>query len=495
MSPIRLTSIVLSGALLALAPVAARADAPWSAPAEIGPHVARTAAPALDFLGVGAPLLTWHVLGAEPPANTAPETDRVLLAAVRPDGAKVFKTLRDDVVSQVRCGVGCVAVLRQRNAARSGARSLLRVSVGSVTGALGTPRTIARYVEPEQFGEFSVGTLRPAIAADRAGAVAVAWVEAQRVQRDGSTTGYRLRLALRPRGGTFGPARTIAEAGRSGGLLRQPRLAFHGRDALTVAYVRERRVADRTRRVVAARLVRRRGAPSPEQVVGPAPESFTDLRLAAAPGRRTVVAWGNVHGTVMGFASRWVVRAAVRAATAPRFGPAQVLDRGAVKDAGAPGEVGAGIAADGTATVAWSSVVRATQPVNQADVRIATARPGRNFGTSQVIATGATNNVEDLAVSPRGSALVTWTAYGTGRGVSVMAAFRPAGTAAFGPPEVVTTFAQSWFNAIDPAPAAAIDDATETPAVAWAGDSTAGAPPLHVPLSAVLRLATRETTR
>ena len=67
-----------------------------------------------------------------------------------------------------------------------------------------------------------------------------------------------------------------------------------------------------------------------------------------------MVAWGNVHGTEMGAESRYTVRAALRAPNDRRFGAAQVLDAGIVK-AGVPGELGAGIADDGTATVAWSA--------------------------------------------------------------------------------------------------------------------------------------------
>jgi hypothetical protein len=490
----RVTSTVLSGALLVLAPAVARADAPWTAPAEIGPHVARTASPTLDFLRAGVPLMSWRVRAAEPTTLTFPEPDRVLLATRAPDGAVLSRTLRDDVVRDVTCGPGCVAVMRQRTAARQGERSLLRVSVGAGRGVLGRPQTIARYADPLQFVEGLDRPDGPVIAADRGGSVAVAWIEAMRIAHDGSTHGYRLRLAMRASGGRFGRPRTVAEAGHKYDLLRQPRLDFHGPGAVTVAYVRERQLGTHRRRVVEARLMRRRAAPRAIQVIGPAPESFTDLQVAAAPGGRTVIAWGNVHGTVSGFKDHWVVRAALRPATATRFAPAQVLDRGAVEDAGAPGRVGAAIAPDGTATVAWSSVA-AAQPVNRADVRTATAPRGHRFGRPQTITSTAMNAMADLAVSLRGAALVTWTASGSGRDTSVMAAWRPAGAAMFGPPERLATLVSSWLNAIDPAPAAAIDDATGTPAVAWAADATAGAPPLHVPLSAILRLATRETNR
>jgi hypothetical protein len=485
----RPVAIALTGAIALLTTTAARADAPWSAPAEIGPRVARTDAPVLDFLRAGVPLLTWNARAAEPTAPVFPETDRVLLATRAADGTIDQAMLRDDAAAQAPCGARCVAVLRRRTvAARHHRRTVLRVSIGTGPGALGPARTIAAYDEAEQFDEQLIGTTGPVIAADRGGAVAVAWVEAQRTLAGGSPQGYRLRLVTRAPHGTFGHARTIAEAGR--GLLRQPRLAFHGREAVTVAYVRESRTGNHTQRIVQARLVRLRGAARAAQALGPAPQSFTDLRVAAAPGGRTVVAWGNVHGTVMGFEDRWVVRAAIRPATASQFAPAQVLDRGAVKDAGAPGEVAAGIAADGSATVAWSSVARAV-PVDGADVRVVTARPGRRFGPPQTLASGGVDKVEDLAVSQRGAGLLTWTHFGPGRSLSIMAAYRPPGAAAFGAPERVTNFAPSFFNALDPAPSAAIDDGTGQAAIAWAGDTTAGDPPLHVPLSAVLRLATR----
>ena len=184
------------------------------------------------------------------------------------------------------------------------------------------------------------------------------------------------------------------------------------------------------------------------------------------------------------------MRAATRAAGAARFAPAQVLDPGAVKQAGAPGELGAAIAADGTATVAWSAYTRQTS-IAFSDLRAATARPGRRFGPPQTIAETGIDGLSDFAASPSGAAVATWTAYPPGRGRAVvMAAVRPAGAGAFGPPEVVAPARHSVLNPVAPAPVAAIDDAGKA-TIAWAAEDVTGEPPLHVPMSAVLRLATR----
>lgn len=252
-------------------------------------------------------LLTWRMRLLEPATPQAPSTDRAVVATRAADGTLVRRALRDDVVPQVPCGSRCVAVLRQRSVARR--RVGLGVSIGS--GA-GPPRTSAHArplpAEGLQRGESASA---PAIATHPGGAVAVAWIEAE---------GRWLRVALRRPGAAFGRPRTIATQER--GTLRLPRLVFHARAAVTLAYTRESIVANRRRRAVEARRVPIRGAAEPRQVVGPAPESQTDLRIAASPGGRTVVVWGDVHGTVMGFESRWVVRAAIRARSARRFAAA-----------------------------------------------------------------------------------------------------------------------------------------------------------------------------
>ena len=467
-------SVALTGAL----PAGAAADAPWTEPVGLGPGVARVASPSLTPASPTTTLLTWGMRLLEPATPLAPSTDRVVVATRAADGTVLRRTLRDDVVTQVACGPRCVAVLRQRSVARR--RVVLGVSIGSGAAGLGRLQTLARYL-PKGISEGESASV-PAIAAHPRGAVAVAWIEAE---------GRRLRVALRRPGAAFGRPRTIATEQR--GTLRLPRLAFHDGAGVTLAYTRESIVANRRRRNVEARRVPVSGAAEPRQVVGPAPESQTDLRIATSAGGRTAIAWGNVHGTVMGFESRWVVRAALRARSARRFAAAQVLDPGAVKEAGAPGRLGLGIAADGTATVAWSAHTRAL-PIPATEVRAASARPGRRFGPHQAVSPQeGYGGLSDLAVAPNGAALLTFAAYGGGFGSQlIVAAVRPAGAPTFGPPEIVARTRHSMFNAVDAAPAAGIDG-SGVPTVVWAAESTTGEPPLHAPMSSIVLLSTRST--
>ena len=467
-------SVALTGAL----PASAAADAPWTEPVGLGPGVAWVASPTLVPASPTTTLLTWRMRLLEPATPLVPSTDRAVVATRTGDGTLVRRTLRDDVVTQVPCGPRCVAVLRQRSAARR--RVVLGVSIGSGAARLGRLHTLARYL-PKGVSE-GEGANVPAIAAHPGGAVAVAWVEAE---------GRRLRVAMRRPGAAFGRPRTIATEER--GTLRLPRLAFHDRAAATLAYTRESIVGNRRRRAVEARRVPIRGAAEPRQVVGPAPESQTDLRIAAASGGRTVIAWGNVHGTVMGFESRWVVRAALRARNARRFAAAQVLDPGVVKQAGAPGRLGLGIAADGTATVAWSAYTRVL-PYPATEVRAATARPGRRFGPPQGVSPQeGYGGLSDLAVAPDGSALLTFVGYTEGFARQlIVAAVRGAGTPTFGPPEIVARARHSAFNAVDASPAAGIDG-SGVPTVVWAAEGTTGEPPLHAPMSSVVLLSTRSS--
>ena len=468
--------VLLAGAALA-APSAAAAAAPWSAPVDLGPGAAVVTDPALDFAAAGVPLFSYRFSATEPTGLMASLPDRSAIAVRRADGTIVRTVLRDDAVAHARCGTRCWAVLRYRAPARSDAPALLRVSIGSGPGEAGRPRTLARYRLPEDYDESIVGRNRLQIAALPSGAIAVAWVE-------GAGRGARLRMALRAPGRAFGAARTVAQVRT--GILRHPRIAFHGRSALTVAYVREARAGGRSRRTVEARVVALRGSAGDPQTIGPAPESFTDLRIATSPRGRAVIAWGNVHGTVSGAESRWIVRAALRERAAGRFSRAQLLQRGVVQ-VGAPGAIGAGVADDGTATVGWSAY---TSPslVSPSDVRVASAAAGRRFGAPQVLS--GQGRLVDLTVAGSGPALATWMTF-SAAGSVVAAAVRPAAGQPFGTAETVATIASRSFNAVDPDPDAAYDVATRRFSVVWAVDDSAGMPPMHAPGSARLQLATR----
>ena len=299
---------------------------------------------------------------------------------------------------------------------------------------------------------------------------------------------------MRRSGGAFSQAQTIAVQRPRGGALRElarPTLAFRGRGELVVAYVRHRPVSRRNVRVVEARTRRSAGDWSRAQRLGPAPENFTDLRVVAVPGGPTVAAWGNGHQTVMGVQSRWIVRAAIQRRGSTRFAPAQTLDPGAVPGAGIPSPIGLGIAADGTATVAWSARVPVRPAVwEELEIRAANTRRDGRFARAQVLATGGAR-LSDLEVAPDGTALATWSDHQAPPRVGIAAALRPAGSQAFMAPERVAWVEPRGPSAPAPAPAAGLSPRNGRPFIVWAADHGARTPPEQGPPSAVLQLAAR----
>lgn len=465
-------------AWLAVMPDLGVADAPWSESVDLGPGTGRISDPRLDLASAGTPQFTYSFA----PDRSA--VSRSALARRRPDGTVVRDVMREDMIAQARFGRRSWAVLRHRAPRGANGRALLRVSTGSRPGKLGAPKTLARYFVSDDDAEL-VGSSLPQIASGPSGSVAIIWTEVARRRAGGSKDGARIRLVYRLAGGRFSRPTTVAEQAPRG-ALRNARLTFHGRRAVTVTYVREAPTAT-PRRTVEARVLRlgdRRLAP---QTLGPAPENSNDVSIAAAPGGRTVVAWANVHGTVMGARSRYTVRAALRAPNDRRFGAAQLLDPGVV-NVGSPGELGVGIADDGTATVAWSACT-STALFPPVEVRAATAAPSGRFGAPQVLTTDG--RLTDLVVAEHGATLAVWETDAAG-GAAIQTALRPRGATAFGAPETVAVIPLRYVDPQAPQPDAAFDPGADRFAVMWAiDDTTATAPPTQIPGSPRLLLATR----
>jgi hypothetical protein len=474
-------------ASFAVPPGLATAAAPWSEPVDLGPRTGWLSSPRLDFAAAGTPQFTYSFLTAMPTPQLPSPVSRSAFARRQPDGTVIRDVLRDDMIAQARFGRRSWVVLRYRAPQGADGRALLRVSTGTRPGELGAPQTLARYVVPDYHYEpATFGSSLPQIASGPSGNVAIIWTEVRWRRADGSTQGARVRLIYRVAGGRFSHPTTVAEQAPRG-ALRNARLTFHGRSAVTVTYVRNAPTGTHTRRTVEARVVRLGGRRLAPQTLGPAPESYNDVRIAAAPGGRTVVAWGNVHGTVMAARSRYTVRAALRDPTDRRFGAAQVLDPGVV-NVGSPGELGAGIADDGSATVAWSAYA-STEFFPPAEVRAATAAATGRFAAPQVLTTNG--RLTDLVVANHGATLATWTTYADG-GETIRTALRPSRATAFGAPETVAVLPLRSFSPVAPDPDAAFDPGRDRFAVIWAiDDSTGTEPPTQIPGSARLLLATR----
>lgn len=476
----RLRAVALAAlAASLLAGPDARAAAPWSEPVDLGPGTGSISGQSLDFAAAGTPQFTYTFRTAVPTLQQPNPPRRGAIARRRPDGTVIRDVFHDDALALTRFGRRAWAVLRFRTSPSLDGRALLRLSTGSGPGQLGPPQTVARYRIAEDYDSAIVGESLPRIASGPAGGIAIVWTELA----GESTT--RVRVAYRLAGGELSRPMTVAMQGPRG-TLRHPGVAFRGRSAVTVAFVREARVAGRTHRTVEARDVRLGDSAVTSQTVGPAPESYTDLRIAAAPGGRTMVAWANVHGTEMGAESPYVVRAALRAPGARRFGAPQVLDPGVVQ-VGPPGALGTGIADDGTATVAWSAYASTALFDPPVEVRAATAAPSHHFAARQVLTTSG--HLTDLVVAGNGATLATWLDYSPGTG-TVGAALRPAKAAGFGPAETVAAVPLRTFSPLDPGPDAAFDPGTGRFSIIWAIDESAGTQP--VPGSARLLLSTRQ---
>jgi hypothetical protein len=470
--------------------------APWSEPVDLGPGTDRISGQLLEFTAAGVPQFTYSMPTPEVPGQVGVSA----FARRRPDGTVIRDLLRDDMIDQARFGRRSWVVLRYREPRGPDGRALLRVSSGTGPGELGAPQTLARYFVPDRYSEpATFGGSVPQIASSPSGNVAIMWTEVARHRADGSTDGARVRLVYRLVGGGFSRPTTVAEQ-RPRAALRNARLTFHGPSAVTVTYVRNAPTGTRTRRTVEARVLRLGGHRSAPQTLGPAPESSNDLCIAAAPGGRTVVAWANVHGTVMGARSRYTVRAALRAPNARRFGTAQVLDPG-VENVGAPGELGAGIADDGAATVAWSAHASSDEFSRRMEVRAATAAPAGRFGAVQVLTTDG--RLTDLVVSNNGATLAIWSTDVDGN-EAIRSALRPARATAFAAAETVAVVMLRYYDPLAPNADAAFDPVTGRFGIIWATDQSAGSAPttqvpdgvarpgVHVPGSARLLLATRE---
>ena len=266
---------------------------------------------------------------------------------------------------------------------------------------------------------------RSAISSGPSGEVALAWAEPVPAKR--FPYRLRLRLAIRPPGGTFrvvethdlghddhpGPA-AVAITHTSGGRL-------------VLAFAAE--LVQRRRRVHA--LIGRPGRWR-RQVLG-RHNGISDMAAASNARGRAVVAW-QTQDSGEEANELTEVHAAVLAPGARRFARTQSLDGGDGIDRW-PGHIGAAVGPDGTAAVSWSQIAgRITYPYV-----VATASPGAAFSPPQILdPNGAAG---DLAFAPDGRLLVSWSRITEGNYQNpdqAFAAQRAPGEAAFGAPEALS---------------------------------------------------------
>jgi hypothetical protein len=376
------------------------------------------------------------------------EPARGQLAVLQPDGTIVPRgTLGAEIVAKplITGGSRSVILTRRRRVTRD-----FR-TVDQLTATFGTtasPRGRARRVGGSH--EVAGEDQGPALASSGS-EVAVAWVELLSRER------HRYRIAFSRGGRAFGRPQTLATLVLPTRDSESVALAYGRKRELVAAYASARR-KDGGRPVIAVRTRRPGHGFGRARILGKR-QPLTDLATASSGGR-VVAAWGSQDSGEE--ANRpWIVRAALRG-PGRRFGRAAVLDPGETVER-VPGRLAAVMTRDGTATLAWTNVVGDRFPL-----RTATAPPGRRFGPT---AEPSPNGVVGGLAADRGAALLSWTdaepdiAEPPPR--DVFAALRPAGAAAFGAPERVSTAA---LDDSDPA-VPAFDPRGSRPTVLWPAGS------------------------
>ncbi len=490
----------LATAVAVLAPLAAasapdaHAAAPWT-PAQTAAGATPVFGPPALALGAsGRGLLVAREAASPVPRRFEPfELLRVAPSGATADVGRTGGALTAGPVVFGRRRVVLVQARSVRPGSRTGTRQRLpRVRLTASFGTTDRPlagreRTLAAFRSPG-------GTSFPlAAAANERGDVAVAWVEGGGFV-GGRFEDSRLRLAVRRPNRGFSAPVTVAR----GYAIAAVSLAWGSGGDLVVAHNRqflgrERRVAG-ARGAIEARVQRAGGALGPAQRIGPSRGSDR-LSAAVAPNGRMVVAWGtNDPGEEVN--EPFEVRAALRPAGPRLFRAPQLLDDGggATDPGGVFGRVVARMAADGTATVAFTARRPATGPEPARErfvhpVLVATTVGGVRFGAPQQLAPEGA--LGDLAVAPDGTALAVWTAPTPGTEVvdpalgDVAAAVRPAGAPAFGPAEAVA----AGEAASDPRVALTPDGGA---LAAWVGRAPRAQTPDGPPWAGrVLRLARR----
>lgn len=295
-------------------------------------------------------------------------------------------------------------------AAPRGPRVSLLAGSTTASGRFGPARTIARFVPAGAY----------AAASGPGGRAAVAWIESR--GRDVDQVAV-LRLVTRSPRGRLSRPRTLARLGA---------VPHPGVTSVAVAYAGRRLVVAAPQNGRQRRVLVVTGTPGRFARQGLGPHRGVTQVAVATGGGRAVAAWATQDpGEEAG--EPYVVRAAVRAPGAARFGAPQAVDPGAARER-SPGRLALAVADGGEALLAW------TQPTGPGySVRSAGASPGAGFGPFTEHDSGGTSS--DVAFGPGGSALVAWSRileedpHGGGQ---AFVALRPQGAVTFGAPEAAS---------------------------------------------------------
>ena len=467
----RLLPLPLLGALAtaAVAAPAAGAAPPWSPPQLVPGSAGAVIAPSLSFGTTSAGILGWST--SERPLDVPSLTGRLAALSAAAPGPGTRDISPYNLAAPVRAyaATRMVALLRRaspRVQPQPDVEPPPRISVafGPVDGALGRPHILADAVGPR--------VSDAALAVDARGDAIAAWVQSRGFTRPNPSNGLgtalndRLWISTRRAGGSFARPTVLVGSGR----LDSVDVAVGARGDMLVAFTRQRIVRGREAQPRRVEVRARRAGHHFGRVqdVGPN-QGFALLATAIAPNGRAYVAWGTQDGGEEAN-EPFRVYAAVQPAGSSRFRPGVLLDPGSGIERPV-GTVAIGVAPDATATVTWSGVRLTGTPGDFRfffPVQAATTGAGARFGRAQVVA-GGNGAVGGVTVTRAGTTTVAWTALRPGEfrePTGVLAARRPAGTAAFGPAETITD--EPPVADTDP-PAIGADPATGRPVVAWPG--------------------------
>ena len=435
----------------------ALAAPPWSEPAPVGAAAPAVGRQAIAFASNGTALVSWRVNRS---ASGGPAQDRDLLATLTPGGTLTeWGTAPDRLAAPpaVLPG-GRVALLREPIVADTNVvprRIRLSLSVGSLTRPVprGRSRQVASYTRvPSDAGA------GPAMAVGPRGRLAIVWM-AYRGDEFGFGR-FRVQLAVRRPDGRFERTRTVASGAlQSERTTNSVAVAFGARRDIVVAYELSRPAPGRPEIVV--RTLRRGRRFDRQQVLGPH-AGLVGLEVKAAPSGRTIVAWATQDGGEQADTPS-VVRAALRAPGARRFGPTLVMDPGDGIER-VPGRLCLAMAPDGSAVLAWSNV-RGRSPDWSFPARVAIAEAGAGFGPIAELTPNG--GVADAIARSDGAMLVAWARPDSliDAPPQTFAALRSGAGQPFGPPELIGE--SSPTAGYDRGLEAAFDPRTGRPTVVW----------------------------
>ena len=445
MSPVLKPAALLSASLLAAvaAPAAGASAAPvWSAPQNISASANDLFGSSVSVDRRGRAFAAWPALRWQ---SGTPHGHYVLdgwHTATRAPGSAAFSLPRSAptfVSGPVLYGISRAVGLDQRSLGwqRCGERATLRARFGTSSGDFQSPTTIVTSKGPGNSGD-------PAVAANDAGQVLVAWASAN---ADCSRSGIQISIR-RPGGSAFSAPVVLRGSGRS----EAPSVSVGAGGDLLVAW--ERRLGN-SRTAIESRFRPAGHGWGPVVKLGEGSVAGP-LTTAVAQNGRAYVAWGSqTISESTGLSAASFV--AVRPAGARSFRAAQTLERVQSGVAYLP-LLAPRLALAGTsAYVAWTGHDSAWR------VRVSRSDSAGRFGAPQSPSPAGTNAVlGGLAALPDGTAAITWTGLDAENLVKdVIAAVRPAGAQAFGSPEVVSDAAMRLSSV-------ALDPTTRQPTVVWA---------------------------